>query len=146
VYSVKIEEGNVCLEMVNFRAARKDRYAEGLGSSQSSSIMASSDYNEHRQRAQGKGNMGLCTKMMHVAFVAIGHLIFLLGRKCNFLLIRKGDFQKMITQTYVLRGGTQLARNPLDSLLILDINGMLGSCIIGRVERIACFLQRSTIF
>jgi len=53
VYSVKIEEGNVCLEMVNFRAARKDRYAEGLGSSQSSSIMASSDYNEHRQRAQG---------------------------------------------------------------------------------------------
>lgn len=58
MYSVKIEEGNVCLEMVNFRAARKDRYAEGLGSSQSSSIMASSDYNEHRQRAQVYSRQG----------------------------------------------------------------------------------------
>lgn len=44
--------------MVNFRAARKDRYAEGFGSSHSSSIMASSDHNEHRQRAHVYSRQG----------------------------------------------------------------------------------------
>lgn len=44
--------------MVNFRAARKDRYAEGFGSSHSSSITASSDYNEHRQRAHVYSRQG----------------------------------------------------------------------------------------
>lgn len=101
LYPVKVtfteEEWNEYLEMVNFRAARRDRYAEGLSSSQSSSILGSSDYHEHRQRAHvysRQGQHGSLHEDEACGFRCNRSADFLAGDKMQFRSYKKRRFSE----------------------------------------------------
>lgn len=81
--------------MVNFRSARRDRYAEGFGSSQSSSIMGSVDYHEHRQRAHvysRQGQQGSLHEDDACGFRCNRSADFIAGDKMQFPSYKKRRF------------------------------------------------------